>query len=426
MPRPRVASRIPRFSVTEITQHLQDLVREAFPRIQVEGELGRITFHRSGHWYLTLKDDGAVLNAAMFRNDNRRLSWRPREGDRVRATGRLDLYPPRGSYNLIIRDLERAGQGDLLARFEALRKRLTAEGLFAPEKKRPLPAFPRAVGVVTSPTGAAIRDVMRVTQERFPGFPLVLSPCRVQGDGAAAEVVAALARLAQHAAVDAVLLTRGGGAWEDLWTFNEEPVVRAVAHHPRPVVSAVGHEVDVTLADLAADHRAATPSHGAECIIPDRAGWLDRVAGRERELHHAMKRRLDRLGERLTHLRQRLRDPRARVEQARILRDDWEERLVRTMQRDLERRRRHLARTAEHLHAVSPLAVLERGYAIARHEGRALRDAREVSAGDILDVRLARGAITAEVCQSASSPGPSSPGPASSNSSPSDSTAEAR
>ena len=294
-------------TVTQLTHALSDLVHENFGLVQVEGEVGRITFARSGHWYLSLKDDGAVLDAAVFRGANSRMSWRPQEGDRVVATGELSIYAPRGSYSLIVRRLERAGVGDLLARLEALKGALAAEGLFAPERKRPLPAVPRAVGVVTSPTGAALQDILRVLDERWPGLPVYIAPCMVQGAGAAQQIAAALRLVEAHGKADVIIVGRGGGSAEDLWAFNEEPVVRAVAACAIPVVSAVGHETDTSLCDLAADVRAATPSHAAELVVPERDALLEIVDGLAARLELAVARQVQRRRDRLAGIK--LRDP---------------------------------------------------------------------------------------------------------------------
>jgi len=385
----------PRLTVSELTRALQDLMADAFPWLSVVGVASKEKFHSSGHWYLTLTDGQAILNAAFFRLDNQKMRWRPKPGDRVIATGRLDIYPPSGRYNLVIRELEQAGAGDLAARLEALKKRLAAEGLFDPSRKRPLPAFPRRVGIVTSATGAALQDVLKVVDARFPGFPLVLSACRVQGAGAAREVAVAIERLDRHGRVDVIIVARGGGSAEDLWTFNEETVVRAIAASGTPVVSGVGHEVDVTLVDLAADVRAATPSHAAEIVIPDRAVLADRVAAARNDLVRAIRRNVDQRRRRVDSLK--LQDPRRKVAEARIRCDDLESRLKGAVRRRMERHRSRMEHAAGRLDAVSPLAVLGRGYAIALRDGHAVRDADEVSPGDGLDLLFARGRVRARV-----------------------------
>ncbi len=382
-------------TVSQLTRALSDLVEDEFGYVKVVGEVGRVTFARSGHWYLSLKDDGAVLDAAVFRGTNNRMTWRPRQGDRVVATGALSIYAPRGSYSLIVRKLERAGEGDLAARLEALKRKLAAEGLFAPERKRPLPPVPRAVGVVTSATGAALRDILRVIDGRWPGLPIILAPCLVQGDGAAAQIASALRLMERHGVADVVIVGRGGGSAEDLWAFNEEPLVRAVAACSIPVVSAVGHETDTTLCDLAADVRAATPSHAAELVVPERDGLLalvDDLAGR---LALSAGRQVQRKRDGLRAMK--LRDPRRRVVEARLRADELDARLRRVMAVDLERRQRSVELQAARLKALSPLAVLDRGYAIALRQGQAVRDAAALAPGELLELRLAQGSATVRV-----------------------------
>jgi len=382
-------------TVSQLTQALSDLVHDEFGRVEVTGEVGRITFARSGHWYLSLKDEGAVLDAAVFRGTNSRMSWRPQEGDRVVATGELSIYAPRGSYSLIVRRLERAGAGDLLARLEALKKALTAEGLFAPERKRPLPAVPRAVGVVTSATGAALRDILRVLDERWPGLPIYLAPCLVQGDAAAEQIAAALRLVEAHGKADVIIVGRGGGSAEDLWAFNEEPVVRAVAACGIPVVSAVGHETDTSLCDLAADVRAATPSHAAELVVPERDALLTLVNDLGDRLALAVARQTLRKRDRLRAIK--LRDPRRRVTEARLRADELDARLRRAAALRVERSRRAVELQAARLRALSPLAVLERGYAIALRDGCAVRDATDLTPGELLELRLGRGVAAVRV-----------------------------
>lgn len=400
-------SGVPRFSVGELTRALRELVGELFPSVEVVGEISDFKVHSSGHWYLTLKDEEAVLEAAFFRADNQRATWRPRIGERVRATGALDIYPPMGRYKLIIRKLERDGAGDLRARFEAMKARLEAEGLFDPARKRPLPPRPTRLGVVTSPTGAALQDVLRVVDTRFPGFPIVLSPCRVQGAGAAAEVAAALARLARHGRVDVIIVGRGGGSAEDLWTFNEEAVVRAIAACPIPVVSAVGHETDVTLADLAADVRAATPSHAAQLVVPDRDTLVEAVDRLATLLTGAARRQVALRRDRLA--RTTLRHPRRRIQEARLRCDELADRLVQAVRRRLDQDRNRLGRAADRLHATSPLAVLGRGYAIVRRGAQVVRTAGELEPDDLIGIRFAEGSATARVVARTTEPVPAAP-----------------
>ena len=386
---------VPTYSVSGITRALGDLLYERFPLVRVTGEVGRFTAHRSGHWYFSLKDEHAVLDAAMFRGANRSQRWQPRVGERVIATGELSIYAPRGSYSLVVRQLQRAGAGDLQARLEALKRKLAAEGLFDPSRKRPLPALPRALGVVTSPTGAALRDILRVVDLRFPGFPVLLAPCLVQGVGAAREIAAALGLLDRQGQADLIIVGRGGGSAEDLQAFNEEETVRAVAACGLPVICAVGHETDVSLCDLAADLRAATPSHAAELAVPERATLQARVQELQQRLQQSLRRQIGEKRTRLLALR--LRHPRRRLQEARMRCDELDSRLRAAALRQLSLRRSRLENGRGRLGALSPLAVLERGYAIALHEGKALRDPSELQRGQRLQLRLSRGGLEATV-----------------------------
>lgn len=384
-----------RFTVSELTGEIAALLGGSFGDVEVEGEVSGFKAHGSGHWYFSLKDGDAVLNCAMFRGHNARVRRAPRDGDRILVRGGVDVYPPRGSYSLVVRQMSAVGAGDLLRRLEELKARLAAEGLFDPARKRPLPPVPRAIGVVTSPTGAAFQDILRVVRQRFPTMPVYLAPCRVQGDGAAAEIVRAIALLNAHGKSDVIIAGRGGGSVEDLWCFNEEVVVRAVAASRIPVVSAVGHEVDVSLTDFAADVRAATPSHAAELVTPVRDELLAFIGGMDDRLRLAMKRRVSVQRDRLQ--RVRLLHPRQRVERGRMRLDELEERLRDASRRLLVVRRAQLAGAARHLEVLSPLSVLVRGYSIVTRGGVATTNAASLTMGDTLDVRLARGSVTATV-----------------------------
>ncbi len=437
------------FSVSELNRTVRDVLEGALGPIWVAGELSNIARPASGHIYFTLKDADAQVRCAMFRGRNRRLTFTPEAGMMVRARGRVGLYEPRGDYQLIVEALEPGGSGALAQAFEALKKRLAAEGLFAAERKRALPALPRRVGVITSASGAALRDVLRILHRRFPAVPVVVYPVPVQGEQAAGAIAAMLERAGARAECDVVLLVRGGGSLEDLWAFNEEAVARAIVASPIPVVSGVGHEIDVTIADFAADRRCPTPSAAAEVVTPDAETLVRRVGQVERRLSASTQRRLERATERHAHLERRLyrQDPARRLQQLQQRADELSARLGRAVRRELARHRRRwvihterleratpaqrierlrdrlaraqrglergvqrslaghrerLARTSRALEAVSPLAVLGRGYALVRRsaDGRALTDADDTAAGNGLDIRLARGRVEATVDRS--------------------------
>lgn len=423
----------------------RDLLESAFPLIWVEGELGNVTRPASGHLYFTLKDARAQVKCAMFKPKSQWLKFAPREGLRVLARGRLTLYEARGDYQLVIDHLEEAGEGALRRAFDELKAKLTAEGLFDADRKRPLPSHLQRLGVITSPTGAAVRDVLSVLERRFPLLQVDILPVQVQGEAAPAQIVDMLQRAGRSGRYDALLVTRGGGSLEDLWAFNDERLARAIAASPVPVVSAVGHETDFTLADFAADLRAPTPSVAAELLVPDRRDLLSRlrvlqqrmVTTHAHRLRQAMQ-RADRAALRLQALR-----PQARLEMLRrreqeaarrlhaLWRDQQARRLaalrhaaavlrahapqrrleqlrerllalaprpqaavVRTLQRDALRLR-SLARSLE---AVSPLATVARGYAlVTRADGTLIRSVEQVRPGDAVSARLSDGTLKLRV-----------------------------
>ena len=389
------------FSVAQLNRAARLLLEGTLGMVWVEGEISNLSQPGSGHWYFSLKDRDAQLRCAMFRARNALCRVRPQEGMQLLARGRVSLYEPRGDYQLIVEQLEPAGEGALQRAFELLKARLLAEGLFAAERKRPLPLLPAAIGVITSPTGAAIRDILHVTARRFPAVRIIVYPVPVQG-GAAPGAIAAALDLANARAECAVLIVaRGGGSLEDLQAFNDEQVARAIARSALPVVSGVGHEVDFTIADFVADVRAPTPSGAAELVVPDRQVWLQRLAQLQlrfevmwrRHARHAdsalqaMSRRLQRAhpGTRLAQHAQRL--------------DELEQRRQRAWQALLAGWQGQVQQLMRALHAVSPLATMERGFAIVTRADslRALTDTSGIRAGERIRARLARGMLDAEV-----------------------------
>lgn len=366
------------YSVSNLNRLVRELLDQSLPPIWVAGEVANWKRSSRGHCYFTLRDAEAQVRCVLFSSDARRLPTEPEEGMSVRAFGAVTLYEARGDYQLIIRDMEATEAGGLwrLA-FEKLRSRLEAEGLLAAERKRPLPRMPARVGLVTSPVGAAVHDVVRVIEQRAPWTTVVLSPARVQGDGAEHEIAAALKRLAEHGNVDVIIVGRGGGSVEDLWAFNREEVARAIATCPVPVVSAVGHEVDVTIADLVADRRAATPSAAAEQVVPDGA---------------ALRRQLRTGTVRLEGTIRRLADRQRRVT------DELSAALESGVDRAVEARRRRLVRVAEKLEALSPLAALKRGFAVAQdEEGRVLRRVDDFARVGRIRLRVLDGRVDCSV-----------------------------
>ena len=389
------------FSVAELTHEIQEMLGGAFRGIAVRGQISNLRAQSSGHLYFSLKDEGAQVVCAMWRSAAARLKFRPEDGQEVIAAGRIDVYPPHGKYQLIVDDLAPLGVGELHLRLEELKRRLALEGLFDPELKRDLPLLPRRVAVITSPTSAALRDFLRIARRRAPSAWLTVFPVRVQGEEAQGEIVQALRDLSAVGDFDVVVATRGGGSIEDLWAFNEESVARAIADCPVPVVSAVGHETDTTLADLVADARAATPSEAAELVFPETADLEARIAEGRARLERAVGERLSRARERVTALEKThaLARPVERLQLASQQLDEWEQRGAEALERAMDGARDRLARTAGHLAAVSPVAVLARGYSITTRDGErapvASTDGLQV--GDRLRTRLASGEVVSEI-----------------------------
>jgi exodeoxyribonuclease VII large subunit len=433
------------FSISRLNREARALLERGLGSVWLEGEISNLSRPGSGHWYFSLKDESAQVRCAMFRQRNLLVRFPVRDGAQVLARGRVSLYEARGEFQVVIEHLEEAGEGVLRRRFEQLKQKLAAEGLFDARHKQPLPRLPRRIGVITSPTGAAIRDILHILQRRFPAIPVLIYPVAVQGEAAPREIEQALRLASGRRDCDVLIVARGGGSLEDLWAFNDEAVARAIFDCPLPVVSGVGHEVDFTIADFVADERAPTPSGAAERVVPDRAEWLRTVAASGRRLALAVRRRLgdhrnalqlreQRLArahpgavlrqhaQRLDDLEGRLRVAgRTRLERARhrltaaqallqraspalrlqalALRLEAARRgLARAARSRLVDRRQRLELAARALHAVSPLATLERGYAIvADAAGGVVQDAARLNVGDRITARLARGRIAAQV-----------------------------
>ncbi|MCS7038419.1 MAG: exodeoxyribonuclease VII large subunit [Anaerolineae bacterium] len=386
------------FTVSELAAYLADMLHadETLQDLSVVGEIGHLAQPNSGHVYFTLKEEGAVLQAVMWRNTVRYLGRLPAVGQTVIAHGRLDFYANRGELRLIADDVQVAGGvGELYRRFEQTKARLQAEGLFDPARKRPLPPLPRRIGLVTSPTGAAMHDFLRVLGERWPLADVLVVPSLVQGAQAPASLRAALAALYRREDIDVIVLARGGGSIEDLWAFNDEDLARFIARSPVPVVSAVGHETDFTIADFVADYRAATPTAAAAAVVAaDAATYrqqLTQTMARLTDLirGHVARRRLQL--EQTERLLRRL-SPRYRLDQQRLYLDDLEGRLARAWQQDGQRRRLLVNGLEQRLLALNPLAVLSRGYAIVRDaEGRVVRSVAQAAPGRRLYVQVTDG-----------------------------------
>ncbi len=386
-----------RYTVASLTQEIDRVVARHWPSILVEGELSQISTPGSGNAYLTLRHEQATLAAVVWRDRWQHTDYRPKVGERVLCRGRMGIYPSQGRYQLYVNELQPAGEGALQRRLEQIKARLEADGLLDPRRKRPLPAMPRVVGVATSLTGAALQDFIRVSRERWPAARVLVAGCTVQGADAAASVVRALELLFDDGRSDVIVVTRGGGSKLDLMPFQDEQLARWIATAPIPIVSAVGHEIDTTIADLVADAVAATPSAAALRVLPDRDSWRQRVDELHTTLTNTVSRGLAQRRGRLADLRRGLRHPGQRVVDGRARRTELLRRLDRASMAILQRRRHHLDAHRRQLTALSPLGVLDRGYSIVSGPSGVLRTVDAVAVGERISVRLARGQIVARV-----------------------------
>ena len=389
-------------SVTQLTQYIKLLLDrdEILSQACVRGELSNYKIHSSGHHYFTLKDEGAVISCVMFRSDAMRLRFRPETGMKVILSGRVSLFPKSGQYQIYVSHMQPDGVGDLAVAFEQLKKKLSAEGLFDPARKKPLPRYPGTVALVTSPTGAAVQDMIRILGRRWPLARVLVCPVRVQGAGAAEEIAAMLDYVDGHDLADVIITGRGGGPMEDLWAFNEEIVARAIARCDIPVISAVGHEPDVTIADFAADVRAATPSNGAEIAVCDQSELRDALGQLTVRLTRAQDRRISALTDRLNRLKASpvMRSPEGAIQQRELLLELLRQRLEHAGTRRFQQEEQRLARLAGRLDALSPLKVLARGYALAsREDGTVIRAAGELTPGEPIRLRLGQGSARCTV-----------------------------
>ncbi|MGR5127067.1 exodeoxyribonuclease VII large subunit [Photobacterium swingsii] len=433
------------FTVSSLNAEVRLLLENEMGIVWLVGELSNLSMPVSGHWYFTLKDSRAQVKCAMFRGNNRRVTFKPANGTQVLVKARLSLYEPRGDYQLIIESMQPEGDGRLQQQFEQLKMNLAAEGLFAQSLKKPLPEQPKRVGIITSKTGAALHDILNVLQRRDPSLPVVIYPTMVQGEGSAISIAQAIGRANARQECDVLIVGRGGGSLEDLWAFNEEIVARTIAASQIPIISAVGHEVDVTIADFVADMRAPTPSAAAELVSRDNSHQTQKINQKTQQLTHSVRQYLSDRRRHLTQLQHRLerQHPQLRLNQQSQRLDDASSRLERAMKNYIVHHRQHLNRNehklalhspvqtlkqqanrlervesrlhdamdrrlltarhqlamaAEKLETVSPLATLGRGYSITRDsKGKVIRDTNQVSHGDIITTKVANGEIQSVV-----------------------------
>jgi exodeoxyribonuclease VII large subunit len=391
------------YSVSELNREVRVLLESGIGNVWVQGELSNLSRPSSGHWYFSLKDGEAQVRCCMYRTRNVLARFAPREGQMLIARGRVSLYEPRGEYQLQVEHLEDVGLGELQRAFDELKRRLAAEGLFAPERKRALPLAPRLIGVITSPSGAAIRDILNILARRFPSARILVHPVPVQGDAAPLAIARALDLASSRAECDVVILARGGGSLEDLWAFNDERVARAIFRSRIPVVTGIGHEIDFTIADFVADVRAPTPSGAAELVVPDVSTWLHRLAQFERRFLASMRRAVNMDHRRLESLQHRLRQVHPGV---RLLRHaerlaELDRRLQRAMRTLMGSTAARLDSAVRALQAVSPLATLGRGFAVITRsaDGALVTSADQLDVGEDFDAQLASGYLHAKVIE---------------------------
>ncbi|OAG27345.1 exodeoxyribonuclease VII large subunit [Thermodesulfatator autotrophicus] len=386
------------FTVSELTKELKSLLELKFPFIWVEGEISNSKSSANGHLYFSLKDEGAVLKAVMFRSFRPNLPFKLEDGLHVLCFGRLSLYEPRGEYQLIVQQVEPIGYGAFRLALEQLQKKLAAEGLLDEARKRPLPFWPRVIGLITSLHGAAIHDFLRVGFFRNPKARVLIYPVRVQGEEAPQEIIEAIHVLSSFSEVEVLVIARGGGSFEDLLPFNHEGLARAIATSPVPVVSAVGHEIDVTICDLVADARAPTPTAAAEMVFPSLNELAYELGLKLRALNRTLREKLLREEQKLNQLKRRLKDPRQKIKESQEKVHLLKRRLDVSFLRRLEDKQNKLFSLIKQLESLSPLAVLARGYSIVRKSsGQVIKEAQEVLPGEELDILLHQGKLRVKV-----------------------------
>ncbi len=432
-------------SVSELNRHVKDLLETHFLTVEVSGEISGFVAAASGHWYFTLKDEKAQVKCAMFRRQNQSIIRRPKNGDKVKIKVRVTLYEARGDFQLVANSLELDGSGSLLAAFERLKAKLEYEGLFHQETKKKIPPFTSEIGVITSSTGAAIQDILHVTQRRFPFANVTIYPTVVQGDGATLQIMAALNKAIEHNKCDVLIIGRGGGSIEDLWAFNDEQLARMIFNCPIPIVSAVGHEIDFTISDFVADMRAPTPSAAAELVTPDQFEWQTRFQNLEKRIIYAINQTIKSLTQQLSLSKAKLINPKHKLEQNAQKLDEITLRLNQVIRQKLERlnsekdllesklhqhhpkqlisnyqlkkqqidlqlhqsismlitqKQNSFQQTIKSLQLISPLNTLERGYAIASDsKGNVIQESKKIREGDKISVRLHKGSVKAEVTE---------------------------
>lgn len=387
------------YSVSRLNREIRQALEGRYSAIWVEGEISNFKFHTSGHMYLTLKDETSQISAVFFSRYNQMLKFDLKDGLKILAFGKISLYEPRGQYQLYIERVEPKGVGALQLAFLQMKEKLEAEGLFALGHKKPIPQFPGTVGIITSPTGAAVRDMMNVISRRFHGTNILLYPVRVQGEGAASEIAEAIHQMNEVSGIDVLIVGRGGGSLEDLWAFNEEVVARAVYASRIPVISAVGHEIDWTICDLVADLRAPTPSAAAELVVQNSEELAKRVRDLQLRMRNSMEHLLEGWKDALQDIEQSyaFRQPLMLIQQFSQKLDETLRQMQNYLKSFVGQKRQEFQNVVGRLNALSPLSILERGYSLSYQEDRLLKDVRQLHKGDVVRTRLHHGSFYSQV-----------------------------
>lgn len=387
-------------TVSELNRLARNVLEQSFPLFWVSGEISNLTRAASGHWYFSLKDTGAQVRCVMFKGRNSYLDWTPKEGDKVEARATITLYEARGDFQLTVEFLQRAGLGALFEAFEKLKLKLQAEGLFDAAYKRPLPALPKRIGIVTSPDAAALRDVLTTLKRRMPSIPVIIYPTPVQGKGAAMLIADAIEQASERAECDVLIICRGGGSMEDLWQFNEEVVARAIAGCSIPTVSGVGHETDFTISDFVADIRAATPTAAAELVTPSRDGLFNALAQLKQSLSRNMQYFLSQRAQALDYLARGLVSPLQQIEKQRAQLAQLQYMLESNFERQLQTKQHNLLRLSQNLHHLNPNAVLTRGYAFVQNQaGHIISNSQRLQKGEAVKLTFDVGTADAIITQ---------------------------
>ena len=387
------------YTVSKLTREIKELLEMSFPKLWVEGEISNLKHHSSGHYYFTIKDEAAQINCAMWRFKANQLLFRPQDGIQVILQGELQLYEKSGRYQIIVDHMQPSGMGELQMKFEQLKKKLQEEGLFDYSSKKQIPSYPEKIGVITSPTGAAIHDIISVATRRFPGIQIIICPVRVQGDNAPKEISKAIKDLNEYREIDVIIVARGGGSLEDLWEFNEEIVARAIYDSEIPVVSAVGHEVDFSISDFVADYRAPTPSAASELVVKDKTEISGNINYYQEKFDTILKKLIESTQEKFKSIQQSyaFRRPEDNLYQKLQRLDEVQKYIHLSMNHILQLKKQTLQKMENQFNALNPSSILNRGYSICYKNNQVVKDAANLDLSDMVNVKLARGEFMSEI-----------------------------